>query len=61
MTDIQPAKGSGELPVVTLENDQKIMPKLIVGSDGGFSMTRSKYGIDTTGHGYGQKGLVCSV
>ena len=61
VVEIKPARGTGELPVVTLEDGSQIMPKLIVGSDGERSMTRQQYGIETENRSYGQKGLVCTV
>jgi 2-polyprenyl-6-methoxyphenol hydroxylase-like FAD-dependent oxidoreductase len=44
-----------------LEDGTQIQPKLLVGSDGEKSLTRSEYKIGSTGHSYGQKGLVCTV
>ena len=61
VTEITPSTDAGELPVIQLEDGTKIEPKLIIGSDGKQSMTRTSYGLETTGHSYGQKGLVCSV
>ena len=61
VTEITPSTDASELPVIKLEDGTKIEPKLIIGSDGKQSMTRSSYGLETTGHSYGQKGLVCSV
>ena len=61
VTKIQPASSVSELPSITLEDGTVIEPKLLVGSDGGNSMTRNEYKIDTDEISYGQKGLVCSV
>lgn len=48
-------------PTILLEDGTQIQPKLLVGSDGEKSLTRSEYKIGSTGHSYGQKGLVCTV
>ena len=50
VVEITPAKSSAELPSIKLEDGTMIEPKLIVGSDGKQSMTRSSYGLDTHGH-----------
>ena len=56
-----PSSSPNELPEITLDDNSKISPKLVVGSDGENSMTRNQYGIGTQGWSYGQNGLVCSV
>ena len=53
VAEIKPASSSQELPTITLEDGSKVMPKLIVGSDGKQSMTRKEHKIDTFGHSYG--------
>ena len=50
---VTPTFTSAERPTVYLENGTQIKPKLLVGSDGEKSLTRSKYKIGTTGHSYG--------
>lgn len=56
-----PTFTQSERPIVVLEDGTQIKPKLLVGSDGEKSLTRSQYKIGTSGHSYGQKGLVCTV
>jgi 2-polyprenyl-6-methoxyphenol hydroxylase-like FAD-dependent oxidoreductase len=46
---IKPAKSSGELPQISLEDGQIIEPLLLVGSDGEKSLTRTEYSIGTWG------------
>lgn len=58
---VTPTWSESERPVVTLADGTQIKPKLLVGSDGEKSLTRSEYKIGTSGHSYGQKGLVCTV
>ena len=53
VTEITPSKDNSELPVIQLEDGTKIEPKLIIGSDGKQSMTRSSYELETHGHTYG--------
>ena len=50
---ITPSGSIGELPKVTLEDGSTIEPKLLVGSDGANSMTRSEYKIVTDEQTYG--------
>ena len=58
---IDPANSNSDLPRVTLEDGTTVEPKLLIGSDGGNSMTRKEYKIETKDKSYGAKGLVCSV
>ncbi|WP_341368253.1 UbiH/UbiF/VisC/COQ6 family ubiquinone biosynthesis hydroxylase [Yoonia sp. BS5-3] len=46
---------------VTLDNDKKIVGRVLIGSDGRQSGTASRAGIKRTGWGYGQTAVVCAV
>mgnify|MGYP006112193059 FL=1 len=44
-----------------LDDGTVIECKLLIGSDGEKSKTRSEYGIGAWGYSYNQNGLVCTV
>ena len=50
---VTPTFTQDERPTILLDDGTQIRPKLLVGSDGEKSLTRSEYKIGSSGHSYG--------